>query len=236
MKRMANKPAAPNAGIASRFEVGHHWPGVGEPGRSAMKKLKRLALLACSMMVSSVSASLLAQGSLLGDHVNIRWLLNGAYLDPVDNPGYDRFNVEVRAAGPPEYDFLDLGVVKIDIDSATISLSVGDGGIGWANHNQGFTGFEISDLDWQDSPGARLDGISVSIAHPDLVDQANGASFPYSASNVSFGDDWVRILTAGYNMQPGFDIRVDVLAVPEPSSIGLVFLGALTLFLKKRRI
>jgi hypothetical protein len=31
----ANKPAAPNAGIASRFAVAHHWPSVGEPGRSA---------------------------------------------------------------------------------------------------------------------------------------------------------------------------------------------------------
>ena len=29
-----NKPAPPNAGIASRLTSGHHWPGVGEPGRS----------------------------------------------------------------------------------------------------------------------------------------------------------------------------------------------------------
>ena len=30
-----NKPAAPNAGIASQLTIGHHWPGVGEPERSA---------------------------------------------------------------------------------------------------------------------------------------------------------------------------------------------------------
>jgi hypothetical protein len=30
-----NKPAAPNAGIASWLAIGRHWPGVGEPGRSA---------------------------------------------------------------------------------------------------------------------------------------------------------------------------------------------------------
>jgi hypothetical protein len=29
----SNKPAAPNAGIGSRLTIGHHWPGVGEPGR-----------------------------------------------------------------------------------------------------------------------------------------------------------------------------------------------------------
>jgi hypothetical protein len=31
--RSANKPAAPNAGIARQLTIGHHWPGVGEPER-----------------------------------------------------------------------------------------------------------------------------------------------------------------------------------------------------------
>jgi hypothetical protein len=29
----ANKPAAPNVGIAYRLTIEHHGPGVGEPGR-----------------------------------------------------------------------------------------------------------------------------------------------------------------------------------------------------------
>jgi len=32
---LPNKPAAPNAGIASRLTIERHWPGVGEPERSA---------------------------------------------------------------------------------------------------------------------------------------------------------------------------------------------------------
>ena len=36
-KKTPNKPAAPNAGIASRLTIGHHWPGVGEPERSLKK-------------------------------------------------------------------------------------------------------------------------------------------------------------------------------------------------------
>jgi hypothetical protein len=32
-----NKPAAPNAGIAFRLPIEHHWPGVGEPGRWALQ-------------------------------------------------------------------------------------------------------------------------------------------------------------------------------------------------------
>jgi hypothetical protein len=35
MTTMSNKPAAPNAGIASRLAIKHHWPGVGDPERSA---------------------------------------------------------------------------------------------------------------------------------------------------------------------------------------------------------
>ena len=34
-----NNPAAPNAGIASQLAIGHHWPGVGEPERSAERRL-----------------------------------------------------------------------------------------------------------------------------------------------------------------------------------------------------
>jgi hypothetical protein len=32
-KTWANKPAAGNAGIASRLAIEHNWPGVGEPER-----------------------------------------------------------------------------------------------------------------------------------------------------------------------------------------------------------
>jgi hypothetical protein len=32
-ERPPNKPTAPNAGIASRLTIEHHWPGVGEPVR-----------------------------------------------------------------------------------------------------------------------------------------------------------------------------------------------------------
>ncbi|MBN9689584.1 MAG: hypothetical protein J0M24_05045 [Verrucomicrobia bacterium] len=34
-KPAPNKPTAPNAGIASRLTIEHHWPGVGEPVRWA---------------------------------------------------------------------------------------------------------------------------------------------------------------------------------------------------------
>ena len=35
MKPKSNKPAAPNAGIASQLIIEYHWPGVGEPERSS---------------------------------------------------------------------------------------------------------------------------------------------------------------------------------------------------------
>jgi len=35
MPASCKQPAAPNAGIAPWLTIEHHWPGVGEPGRSA---------------------------------------------------------------------------------------------------------------------------------------------------------------------------------------------------------
>jgi hypothetical protein len=32
-EKEANQPAAGKAGIAHRLAVGHHWPGLPEPGR-----------------------------------------------------------------------------------------------------------------------------------------------------------------------------------------------------------
>jgi hypothetical protein len=35
MNEQANHPAAGKAGIASGLAIGHHWPGLPEPGRWA---------------------------------------------------------------------------------------------------------------------------------------------------------------------------------------------------------
>ena len=37
-RKLPNKPAAPNAGIAPRLTIGHHGPRVGEPERSAIER------------------------------------------------------------------------------------------------------------------------------------------------------------------------------------------------------
>jgi hypothetical protein len=51
----SNKPATPNAGIAPRLTIGHHWPGVGEPGRStsaANVKATLTLLVAATCVIS----------------------------------------------------------------------------------------------------------------------------------------------------------------------------------------
>ena len=57
----SNKPAAPNARIAPRLTIGHHWPGVGEPGRLGVRthhyknmKTKQLANLLIKILGLSV--------------------------------------------------------------------------------------------------------------------------------------------------------------------------------------
>jgi len=60
MRQSSNKPAAPNAGIAPRLTIGHHWPGVGEPGRCAMNWIAAIslsiAILGCASSTQTASA------------------------------------------------------------------------------------------------------------------------------------------------------------------------------------
>jgi hypothetical protein len=46
---MANHPASGKAGIAPLFAFEHHWPGLPEPGRSAMKHAVAICVLSLSM-------------------------------------------------------------------------------------------------------------------------------------------------------------------------------------------
>ena len=52
-KNMPNKPAAPNAGIASRLAVEHHRPGVGEPERCRFHTLMRMSHVIGLVVVSA---------------------------------------------------------------------------------------------------------------------------------------------------------------------------------------
>jgi hypothetical protein len=52
----SNKPAAGNAGIASQLTIGHHWPGVPEPGRSAQRNaVVKSTLLLCILSFLAIS-------------------------------------------------------------------------------------------------------------------------------------------------------------------------------------
>jgi hypothetical protein len=64
-----------------------------------------------------------------------------------------------------------------------------------------------------------------------------GEGPPYSADLVTFGDDWVRITTGGYNMYEGFEIFIglqtapneidpDPAPVPDRPTLTLLGLGA----------
>ena len=49
-----NKPAPPNAGIAARLAIEHHWPGVGEPERSVSGRARWLTEVYMSYFASGL--------------------------------------------------------------------------------------------------------------------------------------------------------------------------------------
>lgn len=176
--------------------------------------------------------------SLLTDSVDFVYLADGLAFGGGGWPGHE-YDQVVVSGGAPEYDFFDIGVFQIDVDATSIRMFIPTSSIGFANFG-GFTGVEISDLDWPDMPsGGHITGIGVTIVNPDKVTQGQGSPVPFAEELVTFGDDWVRIPTGGYNMFAGFEVVVDLETapndVPEPSTLALLGLGAGSLAAKRIR-
>jgi PEP-CTERM motif len=93
-----------------------------------------------------------------------------------------------------------------------------------------FNGVEFSDLDWVGSPDAIV-GVNVS---------SNNA---LGSSNVTFGNDWVRINFSGFSPSGGIGanfIQVglttqNTVVVPEPATLAIFGLGLAGLGLMRRR-
>jgi hypothetical protein len=111
-RKVSNHPASGNAGIASRFAIEHHWPGVPESGRSAMKS--RLAYLAIVLPLLSCllcgCASSLKPSADLGDEesVTVPFKIRGAMhsfgghpvIEATINGVAGFFIIDTGAAGP----------------------------------------------------------------------------------------------------------------------------------------
>lgn len=96
---------------------------------------------------------------------------------------------------------------------------------------------EIRDLDFIGEPQRFISGVNVSFSTTITVDDGSPANWPdFSAANVSFTGDSVRISYGGYEFLPGDYVQIDLLTnVPAPSVAGLGLVGVAAAMRRRRR-
>jgi hypothetical protein len=78
--KASNKPAAGNAGIASRLTIGHHWPGVPEPERWLPRYMRPILFFAIVLAFTGCRHTTL-RGDASADLPKARAILEGVLPD-----------------------------------------------------------------------------------------------------------------------------------------------------------
>ncbi len=168
-----------------------------------------------------------AHASMLGDSVEIwgRAQLNGSEslrdTVVVADPG-----VEYSLSISQDVNFtLDFTSHSIRLDTYVAWFSP------WFDSGHEPTAMEIRDIDVVGDPEQYIGAVSVSFGGSIVTeDGAPPAYAAFSADNIEFGDDWVRIITGPYLFDAGSFVQIDLTFVPAPgaaSLFGFAAMGAL---------
>lgn len=163
-----------------------------------------------------------ASGGLVGDTVSL-WrtpqLTGDTTLDSfaiVTDPGYEFES----AIGNNTLYTVDLGPTSIRLDSHSSWFSP------WFNTGHAPSSIELRDLDF--GPGLAITGVAVSFSSGIGFDDFAPDDLPaFSADNVEFNADTVRILYGGHTFEAGSWIQIDLIVTPAPASAGLLGVAGL---------
>ncbi len=193
--------------------------------------MKIQKMISSTVLICAASASLPASGQLIGDTVEIwgRAQLNGSETlrdtVMVVDPGFEYF---VTISQDLNYT-LDIGADSITLETFSPWFSP------WFNSGHEPTALEIRGLDFVGDPSMVIGGVSVMISG--VIEPEDNAPMGYaafSADNVEFGDDWVRIITGPYVFESGSVVQIDLTFVPAPSALALFGLGSVCTVRRRR--
>ena len=183
----------------------------------------------------SLTALTLATGSaahagLIGDEVEI-WShaqSNGVSTlfdtATVASPGHE------YEAGPG-----NTVVYAVDFEDTTLRLdSFGSWHSPWFNSGHPPSSLDIRDLDFVGDPSMIIGAIDVSFRGVVIDDGTPDDFAEFSADNVQFGDDWVRIEYGGYAFIDGTFVDIDITFVPAPGGVALFGAGGLCMMRRRR--
>lgn len=158
-----------------------------------------------------------SSASLVGDTVAL-WAtpqLNGTpYLDSfalVVDPGHE---FEVGIANTTIYT-IDLGPYSMRLDSLSSWYSP------WFNSGFAPSSTEVRGMNF--GPGQIITGVNVSFSSTIARHGSSPLDLPeFSADNVTFNADTVRISYGGYAFVEGSFIQIDLIVTPAPGAAGLL--------------
>ncbi len=190
---------------------------------------RSILLAAACAMVAGASAS--AQ-TLVGDAVS--WWSQPQLTGVVELR-------DIAVVTTPAHEFESVILVDpistINVEATSIRL---DSLSNWYSpyFNSGFepTYFEIRGLNFVGEPERYISGVEVSFATTIAVESGSPANWPnYSAANVSFTANSVRISIGGYEFVEGSYVHVNLLtAVPAPGAVAVLGLAGLVATRRRR--
>jgi hypothetical protein len=127
---------------------------------------------------------------------------------------------------------------RINVEAMSIRLeSMVSWNSPYFNSGHSPSSIEIRDLDFVGEPHRFITGVSVSYSSPIGFEQNAPSGYPsFSADNISFTADSVRISYGGYEFPAGSFIHINLItAIPTPGATAALGLGALVAARRQRR-
>ncbi len=189
----------------------------------ALRALCAIGLLACASHAH-------AGPSLVGDTVQL-W----SHGQSNGIPEFDAFGIVQDPGHEFTFELLGSLLFTLDVGPDSIRLDTGTEWFSpWFNTGFGQTYQEIRDLDWSGPPGTYIVDVIVTYSSNIVVESGAPDDLPeFSAGNVSFTADSVRIITGGYRFLPGSFVHVELVTAPGPGTA--VALGVFGVLSARRR-
>lgn len=189
-------------------------------------------VLRAGIVLVSLSLTVQAQASLVGDTILrvSQPQLTGVVGDPtfaiVQDPGVEYIE---EIIGTP--------LLNVDVGPDYIRLnSLSSWNSPWFDSGFDPSYYEFRDLDWVGDPDAFIGGVEVDFSRTITPEDFAPMDYPdFSAANVTFNADTVRLSFGGYQFPEGSFVHIQLIKVPAPTTLGVMACGVLACARRRQR-
>ena len=184
----------------------------------------KVCALALGCSTGLLGASTVSAQTLVGDTVEL-------WAHPQSNGNLNMVGSSLVVSPGFEFEQVIINPIStFNIEATSIRFDAVDDFYG-PYFNSGFdpTYYEIRDLDFIGEPDRHIVGVNVSFATTIGIHEDTPMGWPqFSAANVTFTADSVRLSIGGYEFPTGSWVEIELItAVPAPAALGVIAIGGL---------